>query len=248
MIELIKTILYKPLYNALIYLTWIIPGHNVGVAIIVFTIIIRALLWKTSTAALKTPLMMRQYAPELKAIQEKYKDDRTAQAQAQMAFYKEKGISPLGGCLPMLIQLPVLLVLYRVFIAGVNQYRFDLLYSFTPHTATINAMFFGIDLSHPDKLFILPALAAIAQFVQAKHMQTLTPPISQGSNDPAAMMNKQLIFMLPVIIFITAYRFPAGVALYWVVTTLFAWLQQVYVVRNFKPVKKAEVTVRSKKR
>lgn len=247
MIEFIKAILYKPLYNLLVLLAWIIPGHSIGGSIILITIIIRGLLWKSSAAALKAPLMMRQYAGELKAIQEKYKDDRTAQGQAQMAFYKEKGINPLSGCLPLLIQLPVLLVLYRVFIAGLNQYRTDLIYPFTPHLASINSMFFGIDLAHPDKFFILPVLAAALQFAQARHMQLLNPTTQSGT-DPAAMMNKQMMYLFPLMTFFIAYKLPAGLALYWTITTLFSWLQQVYVAKTFVPAKKAEVVVRSKKR
>ncbi len=245
--EFFKIILYKPLFNLLVFFAWLVPGHSVGWAIILLTLLVRVVLWKTSVHALIAPMKMRQYQPELKAIQERHKDDRNAAATAQMAFYKEKGISPLSGCLPLLIQLPILIILYRVFIVGLNQIRPDLIYSFTPHLSTINPVFLGINLGHPDKLFILPALAAILQFVQAKHMQSLNPAATSG-NDPAAAMSKQMIYLLPAMTLFIAYRLPSGLALYWVTTTLFSLLQQLYVAKTFKPAPEAQLTVRTKKR
>ncbi len=229
------------------FLAWLVPGHSIGWSIILITLLIRGALWHTSSAALKAPMMMRQYADELKAIQEKHKDDKNAAAQAQMAFYKEKGINPLGGCLPLLIQLPILIVLYQVFRAGLAVYHPELIYSFTPHVSYINTHFFWVTLSSPDKYLILPILAAVMTFAQAKHMQMINP-MTNNPNDPAAMMNKQMTYLFPFMTFFIAYKLPAGLALYWATTSLFSWLQQIYVVKTFKPVKKATVTVRTKKK
>lgn len=191
---------------------------------------------------------MRAHQGEMKEIQERYKDDRNAQAQALMQFYKERGVNPMSGCLPLLIQLPILIILYRVFITGLNVIRPDLLYSFTPHLATINSHLFGINLAVPDKLFILPLLAAGLQFVQARNMQALNP-ISNNANDPAAMMGKQMMFLGPIMTFVIAFRLPAGLSLYWVTTTLFGYLQQLYVSKTYKsPSTNAVVTVRSKQK
>jgi len=87
-------------------------------------------------------------------------------------------------------------------------------------------------------------LAAALQFVQARHMQSLNPPAAANSTDPTAMMNKQMIYMFPAMTFFIAYRLPAGLALYWVTTTLFSFLQQLYVAKTFTVNKKASVTVR----
>lgn len=243
-----KVILYQPLFNLLLFFAWLVPGHSVGWAIILVTVLVRLALWHSSVKTLKAPLQMRQHAPELKAIQERYKDDRQAQAQAQMAFYKENGINPLSGCLPLLIQLPILLVLYRVFITGLNQVRPDLIYSFTPHLNTINSNWFGINLIHPDKFWILPLLAAGAQFLQTRNMQALNPTVA-GANDPTAMMNKQMMYIFPLFTFFIARSLPSGLALYWLVTSIFSLLQQIYVAKTFVPTPaKAAVTVRSKKK
>lgn len=243
-----KVILYKPLFNLLLFFAWLVPGHSVGWAIIIVTFLVRLALWPSSLKTLKAPLQMRQYAPELKAIQEKYKDDRQAQSQAQMAFYKEKGINPLAGCLPLLIQLPILLIMYRVFITGLNSIRPDLLYSFTPHLATINSIFFGINLLHPDKFWILPLLAGGAQYFQTRSMQAINPAAA-NSNDPTAMMNKQMMYLFPLMTFFIARSLPSGLALYWFVTSIFSLGQQVYVAKTYKPAKAtASVSVRSKKK
>lgn len=245
--EFFKAILYKPLFNLLVFFAYIVPGHSIGWAIILLTLLVRVLLWKPSAKTLIAPMQMRQHRDELQALQERHKGDRTAFAQAQMAFYKEKGINPLAGCLPLLIQLPIIIILYRVFIVGINDIRPDLIYSFTPHLNTINSFFFGIDLAKADPTFILPALAAIGQYFQSRHMQAINPPLA-GSNDPAAMMTKQMIIFLPIMTFFIAYKLPAGLALYWVTTTVFSWLQQIYIAKTFQPTVKASVTVRSKKK
>ena len=243
--EFFKVILYKPLYNLLVFFAFIVPGHSIGWAIILLTILINAVLWRSSVKTLHTPLQMRHHQDDLKALQEKHKGDKAAFAQAQMAFYKEKGINPLGGCLPLLVQLPVLIILYQVFIAGLKTIRPDLIYSFTPHLDTINTFFFGIDLSAPDPFYALPIIAGIIQYVQTKHMQTINP-VSAGSNDPMAAMNKQMVYLFPVMTFFIAYRLPAGLALYLATTSLISILRQIYVVKTFVPPAKATVTVRKK--
>jgi YidC/Oxa1 family membrane protein insertase len=250
MINFFKVVIYKPLFNLLVFFAWLIPGHSVGWAIIILTLVIRLALWHSSVAALRAPLQMRQHQGQLKEIQDKHKGDRNAQAQAQMAYYKEHGINPLGGCLPLLIQLPILIILYSVFKGGLGStIPMGILYSFMPHITSLNPNFLGINLAHPDKLFILPAIAAILQYFQAKDMQVKQfGDLSKvKSDDPTVMMNKQMVYLMPVMIFIIAYRLPAGLALYYIVTTLTAWFQQYYVFKTFKPTKKATVTVRSKK-
>lgn len=241
----LKTILYKPFYNLLLFFAYIIPGHSMGWAIILLTFIVRGLLWVPSVKALQAPMKMRQYQDEIKQLQEKHKADRTVQAQALMAFYKEKGINPLSGCLPLIIQLPVILILYRVFIAGLKTFRPDLIYSFTPHLTTVNVMFLGADLSRPERIF-LPATAAILQFLQTRHYNALNPTTPK-KDDPQAMMMKQMQFIFPIMTFIIALSLPSGLALYWSATTLFSLLQQIYIARSYKEeTPKVRISVRSK--
>ena len=103
----LKAILYTPLFNLLVFFSWLVPGHSVGWAIILLTIVVRVILWVPNGKALKSQLYMRSHQDELKKLNERY-DNPQERAKAQMAYYKEHGINPLAGCLPMLIQLPIL--------------------------------------------------------------------------------------------------------------------------------------------
>lgn len=242
----LTAIIYTPLYNLFIFFAWLVPGHSLGWSIIIVTLIVRGLMWKLSYKGITAPLMLRQYQDDIKAIQEKYKDDKAAQSQATLAFYKEKGVNPLSGCLPLLIQLPIIIILYRVFISGLASYHPELLYSFVPHTAAVTSHFLWLNLTKRDTLYVIPVVTALIQFAQTKHMQALNPP-PQGSTDPAAMMNKQMLYLFPAMTFLIGMKLPSGLVLYWLITTIFSLGQQLYVAKNFKPTKpNVTVTVRNK--
>lgn len=246
--EFFKTTLYEPLFNLLVFFAWLVPGHSIGWAIILLTILVKVVLWVPSLKSIQTPILLRLYQDEMKAIQERYKDDRAAQSQALMAFYKEKGVNPLSGCLPLLIQLPVVLILYRVFMVGLSDLRPDLLYSFTPRLDSINASFFGLDLAAKDR-FILPLLAGVFQYFQARHLQRLNPPTTTNPSDPSVIISKQSTFLFPIMTFFVTFSVPAGLGLYWVTSTALQLLQQVYVEKTFRPTQpKVSVSVRSKKK
>lgn len=245
--EFFKTILYEPLFNLLVFFAWLVPGHSIGWAIILLTILVKLILWVPSAKAIRSPLQMRQYQDEIRELQERHKADKAAQSQALMAFYKEKGINPLSGCLPLLIQLPVIFILYRVFMVGLGDFRPDLLYSFTPHLDSLNTNFFGINLHNPDKI-VLPIVAALFQFAQSRHMMLMNPP-AKNSKDPAAMMQKQMIYLFPVMTYFIAFTLPAGLALYWATNAAISIGQQEVIRRTFTPTKPdVKVTVRTKNR
>jgi YidC/Oxa1 family membrane protein insertase len=241
----LKAILYTPLFNLLVFFSWLVPGHSVGWAIILLTILVRIILWVPNSKALKSQLYMRSHQDELKKLNDRYENPQE-RAQAQMAYYKEHGINPMAGCLPMLIQLPILIILYRVFITGIHDIRPDLLYSFTPHLNTVNAHFLWIDLVQKDRFF-LPVIAALLQFAQTRYNQKLMP-VSTGKNDPASMMTKQMMYLFPAMTYFIGSTLPAGLSLYWATTTLFQIAQQAYTTKNFvaKSPKGVEVTVRKK--
>jgi YidC/Oxa1 family membrane protein insertase len=225
----LKTILYYPLFNALMLLVFIIPGHNVGWAIIALTVIIRIILLPSSLNASRQQKKMQDMQPKLAALQEKYKDDKKAQAEALAQFYKDNNVNPLGSCLPLLIQLPILIVLYYVFINGLDTSRFGLLYSWVPRPEYIQTMFFGLDLAKPDK-WILPVLAGLLQFYQGYQ---ITPKTKPGEKqEMAQMISKQMLFLMPVFTIFIAGKFPAALPLYWIITTLFAIGQQWWIMRE----------------
>jgi len=228
----LKLILYKPLFNALILLVFIIPGHNVGLAIIALTVIIRIILLPSSLNASRQQKRIQDLQPQLKELQEKYKDDKQKQAEAMAQFYKDNKINPLGSCLPLLVQLPILIILYYVFINGLDTTRFDLLYSWMPRPEFVQTMFLGLDLGKPDKYYILPIIAGLLQFYQSWQMQPKTKPGEK--EEMPAMLSKQMMFLMPAMTIFIAGRFPAALPLYWIVTTAFMIGQQWWVSRETK--------------
>lgn len=228
---IVKTILYKPLYNVLILLVWLIPGHNIAWAIIILTILVRIILLPSSLKATRQQKKMRDLQPEIKALQDKYKDDKQQQAKVLMDYYKEKDINPLGSCLPLLIQLPILIILYYVFRAGLGDQRFDLLYNFTPHVDYIKTVFLGIDLAKPDK-WILPIIAGVLQYIQGKQVMPEAPKTPEKGQEMQAMISKQMLYMMPIFTVFIAGRLPAALPLYWIVTNIFSIGQQWWVFRD----------------
>lgn len=232
MIAFLKKILYQPLFNALMLLVFIIPDHNVGVAIIALTVIIRIILLPSSLNAARQQKRIQDLQPQLKELQDKYKDDKQKQAEVMANFYKENKINPLGSCLPLLIQFPILIILYYVFIHGLDTSRFALLYSWVPRPEYIHTMFLGIDLGKPDKYYILPIIAGLLQFYQSWQIQPKTKP--GETQEMPAMITKQMLFLMPAFTIFIAGRFPAALPLYWIVTTLFVIGQQWWVYRENK--------------
>lgn len=222
-----KTILYIPIFNIMIFLVWLMPGHNVGLAIILLTVLIRLALVPSTNKSYKAQKEMRDIQPKMDEIKEKYSKEE--QAQKIMELYKEHNVNPLGSCLPLLIQMPIIFVLWRVFQDGLNTSRFDLLYSFVPHPTTMNTMFLGLDLSRPEKI-ILPTIVGLLQLAQMWQLQNYTgmnkKKAGKGQADMATMMSKQMMYMTPVMTFLISFRLPAALPLYWGVTTLFTIIQQ----------------------
>lgn len=229
-------ILKRPLFNLLILFAVLIPGHSIGWAIILLTILVRLILLPSSAHALRQQHKLKKIQPELKELQEKHKDNQAASAAAMMELYKKNDIHPLGSCLPMLIQLPLLIALFYVFRDGINPSHLDALYSFVPRPETINTMFFGLDLAVPNR--VLAVLAGLAQFWQS-WMLTRSGSTHQPENTTQKILMTQLTYVTPVITIMISFGLPAALPLYWLVTTLFSIGQQWWLFRHLG----AEVTV-----
>src|SRR3989338_5389867 len=130
MFAFFKIILYTPLLNILVLLYTIVPGHDLGVSIILLTVIIRVAFFPLSIKAQRSQREMNALAPKLKELKEKHKHDKAAEGAATMQLYKEHGINPVAGCIPLLIQLPFLIALYQVFMARLSPAIFSSLFSF----------------------------------------------------------------------------------------------------------------------
>lgn len=225
MASFFKTILYIPFYNLMIFFAFLAHG-SIGWAIIFVTLVIRAALWWPSIKAAKATTAMQALQPKINAIREKYKDDTQKLNEETMKLYKEAGASPLGCCGPMVIQLVVIWILYRVFFIGFNTNSYNLLYAFTPRPETIKTFFMGIDLSKPEH-WVLPILAGATQMLLSWMTMPKTDPKQKA--DINTMMSKQMTFIFPIMTIFIARNLASGLALYWVVTTLFSLGQQYYV-------------------
>lgn len=226
--NIFNTLLVQPLLNILVVFYNLIPGHDLGIAIILLTILIRVVLSPLFFKSLKSQREMQVLQPKLNALREKYKNNKEEQAKALMELYKEHKINPLASCLPLLLQLPILIALFIVFKIGLegntlNEY----LYPFVHNPGALNTTFLGfIDISHPSWVFAI--VAAATQFIQSKMMLS-----QQNTTDPTAKaLAIQTVYVFPVLTAIFALTLPAGLPLYWIVTTIFAIGQQYYIIRH----------------
>jgi YidC/Oxa1 family membrane protein insertase len=196
---------------------------NYGVAIILLTVIVRLFTAPLAAKQMKSMKRMGDLSPKLKALQEKYKDDRQAQSQEMMKLYKEAGVNPLGGCLPMVLQIPVFIGLYYALQSSIDLRQ-------APFMLWID------DLSRPETLFtipgvgwpvrVLPVLMTLSMVLQ----QRMTPMTTM---DPVQARTMQIV--MPIMFFFMFYGFPAGLVLYWFVSNLLAIAQQVYLNRQMSP-------------
>lgn len=233
-----KTIFYDPIYNALVFLIDKMPGGNVGLAIIVLTLVIKFILLPLHRKSIVSQIRLKQIEPEINAIKEKY-TDKQEQAKKTFELYKEKKISPLSGCLPILIQLPIIIALYRVFLNGFDLTA-DSLYSFVSLPETVNVFFLTFDLQA--KSIFLALLAGITQFFQISMAVKRNPAVKNDGSMQATMsntMNKQMKYVMPVFVAFISYQISAAIALYWAVNNIFTTIQEIVI--NNKMIKEKSV-------
>jgi len=231
-------ILYQPLFNILILLYVYLPGHDFGIAIIVLTLIIKLILFPTSLKAIRSQRIMADLQPKLKEIQKKYKDDKQKQSQETFKLYQKTKVNPFSGCLPLLLQLPILIALYQVFLKGFkSEILKSTLYNFIPLTSSINLMFLGIiDLSKPN--FFLALTAGILQFFQSKlsMAKSSTALVVNNKENPkkgdfSSMMQNQMLYFFPILTVFIVWKFGSTIGLYWITSTLFSIGEQ-YIVKS----------------
>ncbi len=236
-------ILYRPIYNTLIFLTSILPGHDLGLAIIVLTILMRVILLIPNQKALEQQKQMQKLQPKIAEIQKKYEGNQQKIGEETLKLWKEYKVNPAGSCLPILIQLPILIALYNAIANGLQVSSTYFLYPPLKGFSIdqINSFFLGIlDLSKPN-LYILPILLAVLQYIQmrlsfanaAKKQAKNTPPKAKGDMpDAGAVTSKVMTYIFPLLIALMSIGFPAGIAVYWGVSTLFGIGQQLWVNRE----------------
>ncbi len=244
------TIIFLPLYNGLIAIINVFPWADVGVAVIIFTAIVKLVLFPLSKSSLLTQVKMKEVEPEANAIRSQYASDKQAQTLKVMELYKTKGIKPFSGVLLLIIQLPILLALISVFYKIVPSIHPEFLYSFiSMPDISAKTHFLGlIDLAQ--KSFILALITAVAQYFQlhfsiATRQSPGTVVADTSTVGSMAMtansMTKNMKFFLPILAFASTYwlipaQFPQAasiIAIYWTVSTLFTLGQELYIRKKY---------------
>ena len=231
-----NTILYQPLLNLLIIFYAYLPGHDFGVAVIILTLLIKIVLSPTSLKAARSQRTLSKLQPKIKEIQDKYKNDKAKQSQSMMEMYQKEKINPLSGCFPILIQLPILIAMYQVFLRGLTSEALrNSLYSFVPYPSSINLVFLGIiDLSQPS--IFLAILAGVLQFFQSK-LSIVSNKAKEGKDsnkkDFSSMMQNQMLYFFPLLTVFIVWKFGSIIGLYWVVSALFSIGEQ-YIIKKRK--------------
>ena len=230
MIEFFKVILYEPFLNLLVFFYNVIPGHDLGVSIVFLTLSIKLLLLPLSMKAVKGQKELKELQPKLDEIKKKYAKDKEKQTKATMNLYKENKVNPFSSCLPLLIQLPILIAVFQVFRTGLTDTNLPV-YSFIHNPGALNTIGFGFLVLSAPNIF-LAVITGVAQYIQASMLSGVSPLKSvakkEGAKDESMMttMNKQMKFMMPVMTIIIGSTLPSGLMIYWLIGIVFTILEQ----------------------
>jgi YidC/Oxa1 family membrane protein insertase len=254
-----RTVFYNPVYNFFAALLLVFPGHSLGWAIITITLIIRLGLLVPQQKMLVSQRKMQTIQPKIKSIQEQHKGDQAAIGMKMMELYKKEGVNPLGSCLPIVIQIPILIVLYQVILNIGNPsnlahlYHIDWLQSF--RDVSINSHFFGLELGKGGGIvgIILGLLTGGLQFgqmwlsqkkIKAQKANSKEEEKPKDPNMPdMQQMQKMMIYIFPAMAGFLAYQYAAGIGLYWLIGTVFMIVQQ-YVAN--RQVEEKKMVIRDK--
>ncbi len=225
--------LYRPIFNTLIFLISYMPGHSLGWAIIMLTFLIKLILLAPNQKALKAQKAMQKVQPQLDALKKKHKDNPQKLAEETMKIWQKYKVNPMSSCLPMLIQFPILIALFYVVKGGLDFVNPQLLYGGLQNfeTSLIQPVFLGIiDLTKVN-VIALPIVVGLLQFGQMR--LTLGKSLKNAPTDsPMPMMNKTMIYVMPLLIAFFTASLPAAVGFYWGASTVFGIGQQIVVNRS----------------
>lgn len=245
MTSFFHTVLYTPIYNLLMFLTDILPGQDIGLAVVVATLIVKVILMPLSFAALRTQRAIKAIEPEMKEIREKLKDDKETQAKEMFALYKKYGVNPFAGLLTLIIQLPIVIALYWVFnnktLLTVDA---SILYSFVPAPLAISPLFLGV-FAVTGVSITLALIAAVTQFAYGWYAipvpeKSTKKPGTDMQADFGRSLALQMRFMLPIFIGAAAYYTSVAIALYFITSNLIGVLQE-FIIRR-KKIERTAVT------
>lgn len=238
--------IFLPLYNTLVYIVNLFPGISIGMAVIIFTVLIKIILFPLSKSSLIAQVKMKSVEPEVNKIRAQYANNRQEQGLKIMEYYKSKNIKPLSGILLVFIQLPILFALVSVFYHIIPEVKVEYLYSFIT-APTINPTLFGIDITGTS--LVLAVLTGLAQYFQLRYSVSMSQQRKISSQnqkngikndamtDIATNISSQMRFTIPIMAFVSVYwiiphTFPTAasiIAIYWIVSSLFTLGQELYI-------------------
>lgn len=238
--ELWLTLFFEPIYNCLVFFIDIVRNHDVGIAVIATVVFVKVLLLPLSIRVAKMQKTMREIEPRLRETKEKFKDDREKQALALMEVYREAKLNPFSSIFLIFIQIPIIFALYFSVYSGggikLPEINVDILYSFVSIPTEVNMFFLNlVDIS--GKSLLLAILAGLAQYLQVK---MILPPLQprDPSKEPdfkdelVANMQMSMRYFMPVLIAIISYTLSAIIALYFLVSSLMAIAQEMYIKKK----------------
>jgi len=225
-----NAVLYKPLINILALIVSVVPGGDIGIAIVVLTLLVKIALYPLSQKSIESQAKMSVLSPELSKIKGSGAS-KEEQAKQTFELYKKHGTNPFSGCLLLLIQIPIIFALYYVFFKGLN-FDSTLLYSFVQAPEKMNLLFLGlIDLG--EKSILLAVLAGLSQYLQAHYMPKPAPGEHGTFADSfGKSMHMQMKYVFPFVVAFIAYGAKGAIALYWITSNIFAVGQQIYAKRK----------------
>lgn len=234
------TIFFDPIYNGLVFFITVMPHGDVGLAIIALIVVVKVVLLPLSIKAVKTQRIMKEIAPKLQEIKEKYKDQREEQAKATMTVYREAGLNPFAGFLVMFIQIPVVIALYMAVYRGggvaLPDINSDILYAFLSAPSLVDMHFLGI-IDIASKSLPLALLAGITQYFQIRYSMP-TPPPADPDKTPdfkdefGRMLQLQMKYVFPPLIFFVAFVSASVIALYFVVTNVVTIILELFIRKH----------------
>jgi YidC/Oxa1 family membrane protein insertase len=221
-----QTLFFDPLFNILIFLYNTVAFQDFGLSIILLTLLVRIIFAPLFYKSAKNQIVMQRLQPEIKKIQHNHKDNREKQAQVLMELYKTHNVNPFSGFLMLIVQLPVLIAIYRIFLQGFSPEIFDHLYSFISKPDHLNALFLGL-INLEKRSILIVGLAAIVQYLQGN---LALPKIEKEQALSAAeRISRQMVYLGPILTVVILSTLPAAIGLYWLVTSAFSVVQQIYI-------------------
>jgi len=221
------TIFYEPLYNALVFFAGSLGG--IGLGVVALTVLVKIILFPLTKKSILSQAKLRALEGDLEQIK-KDNPDKAIQSKKTFELYKKNGVNPFSSCLVVLIQLPIIIALYQVFLRGIDS-NAAVLYSFITLPENLSTYFLGINLESKSIIFAL--LAGITQFIQMKiSISSLKPADSKDTSfkgQLAKSMQFQMKYILPVFIAFVAYTVSAAIALYWVVSNIITIIQELMI-------------------